>query len=311
MSEQPNVAALCAGQILALLLPADRAGAPPVRDLAVSTAEAATEAPVLAQPQLQPVDIVFIADPVHEPALAGARLGLEDSRRSTRVAGLAPSLRDFTVPDAPTLGAALSTTLGDGAGFFVLALSDELLNPALDQLSERDVLVMNLAAAADGRRGPPCVGGAFHIAPSLAQREAARRAAGMPDGEVLLWVPGLQRYAAGQLTSRFLTEAGRSMRSEDWAAWFAVGALARALAVERTADPGAVRAWLGADTTRLHNYKGAASHFDPSTYQLQQPLFVRAGDGSIATVPAEALGEAPAALASASTRPAAASCAPR
>src|SRR6266436_3082580 len=88
------------------------------------------------------------------------------------------------------------------------------------------------------------------------------------------WARPHEQWGATQLQERFLHQAKRWMTDRDYAAWMAVRAIGEAATRAKSADPGAIPAFLRSDQFELAGYKGARLSFRPWDGQLRQPILL-------------------------------------
>ncbi|TMJ45837.1 MAG: branched-chain amino acid ABC transporter substrate-binding protein [Alphaproteobacteria bacterium] len=88
------------------------------------------------------------------------------------------------------------------------------------------------------------------------------------------WARPHEQWGATQLQERFLRQAKRWMTDRDYAAWMAVRAIGEAATRSKSADPGAISAFLRSDQFELAGYKGARLSFRPWDGQLRQPILL-------------------------------------
>src|SRR5438477_1343102 len=88
------------------------------------------------------------------------------------------------------------------------------------------------------------------------------------------WARPHEQWGATQLQERFLHQAKRWMTDRDYTAWMAVRAIGEAATRSKSADPGAISAFLRSDQFELAGYKGARLSFRPWDGQLRQPILL-------------------------------------
>ncbi len=81
-------------------------------------------------------------------------------------------------------------------------------------------------------------------------------------------------FGSEQLQDRFLRLAGRRMRPVDYQAWTAVRAIGEAVVHVRSADPGALAAFMVDPQFSVAVFKGVAASFRPWDHQLREPLLL-------------------------------------
>jgi ABC transporter substrate binding protein (PQQ-dependent alcohol dehydrogenase system) len=86
------------------------------------------------------------------------------------------------------------------------------------------------------------------------------------------WARPHEQWGATQLQERFLRQANRWMTDRDYTAWMAVRAIGEAATRSKSADPGAISAFLRSDQFELAGYKGARLSFRSWDGQLRQPI---------------------------------------
>jgi ABC transporter substrate binding protein (PQQ-dependent alcohol dehydrogenase system) len=88
------------------------------------------------------------------------------------------------------------------------------------------------------------------------------------------WARPHEQWGATQLQDRFLHQAKRWMTDRDYAAWMAVRAIGEAATRAKSADPGAILAFMRGDRFELAAYKGARLSFRSWDGQLRQPVLL-------------------------------------
>src|SRR6266481_3469261 len=88
------------------------------------------------------------------------------------------------------------------------------------------------------------------------------------------WARPHEQWGATQLQNRFLRQAKRWMTDRDYTGWMATRAIGEAAAQSKSADPGAISAFLRSDQFELAGYKGARLSFRPWDGQLRQPILL-------------------------------------
>lgn len=86
------------------------------------------------------------------------------------------------------------------------------------------------------------------------------------------WSPVVEQWGAAQLQNRFVDQAGRGMRSVDYAAWAAVRSIGEAVTRTNTADPATLRDYMLSDDFELAGFKGRPLSFRGWNGQLRQPI---------------------------------------
>jgi ABC transporter substrate binding protein (PQQ-dependent alcohol dehydrogenase system) len=97
------------------------------------------------------------------------------------------------------------------------------------------------------------------------------------------WARPHEQWGATQLQNRFLRQAKRWMTERDYAAWLAVHAVAEAATRTRSADAGAIDAYMRSDKFELAGFKGVRLTFRDWDGQLRQPILL-AGPHSLVSV---------------------------
>jgi ABC transporter substrate binding protein (PQQ-dependent alcohol dehydrogenase system) len=88
------------------------------------------------------------------------------------------------------------------------------------------------------------------------------------------WARSHEQWGATQLQERFLHQAKRWMTDRDYTAWMAVRAIGEAATRSKSADAGAISAFLRSDQFELAGYKGARLSFRSWDGQLRQPILL-------------------------------------
>jgi ABC transporter substrate binding protein (PQQ-dependent alcohol dehydrogenase system) len=88
------------------------------------------------------------------------------------------------------------------------------------------------------------------------------------------WARPNQQWGATQLQNRFLRQAKRWMTDRDYAAWLAVRAIGEAATRAKSADPGAISAFMRSTRFDVAGYKGAPFSFRSWDGQLRQPILL-------------------------------------
>lgn len=86
------------------------------------------------------------------------------------------------------------------------------------------------------------------------------------------WSDVVEQWGAAQLQNRFEDQAGRPMRSRDYAAWAAMRALGEAVTRTGSADATTLRDYLLSDAFELAGFKGRPLSFRAWNGQLRQPI---------------------------------------
>ena len=217
-------------------------------------------------------------------ALAGIRMGIDESARTATLLGHTIALREragtgFT--DARALAAetiVVLTGLAPGTSAELGMMGGMVGVPIVDVLEEED----SAKELVRSPEMPPCRPWLFHIAPGHPRRHAALGAADSSGGaqaaagEVVAWDPTLERYGAAQLNDRYRARTGQAMDEAAWCGWAAmkiVGDTALRLAMS-----GALTATALGDAMRrgrFDTHKGQVLTFEPCTQRLRQPVWVR------------------------------------
>ena len=88
------------------------------------------------------------------------------------------------------------------------------------------------------------------------------------------WSPVNEQWGAMQLHSRFERLTGRRMSATEYAAWAAVRAIGEAAVRTRSADAGAVAAYLRSPAFMLSGFKGQGQSFRTWDGQMRQPILI-------------------------------------
>jgi ABC-type branched-subunit amino acid transport system substrate-binding protein len=228
---------------------------------------------------------VGVVLPAGHPALAGVRLGASEAEHAARLFGSRFTQHEAAASGADAARGAARRLISEHAidvliGGATAADADALADAAVS----RAVLFMNIGVPADtlSRRCDPHV---FHLMPSNAVLQAALQSApATPGARVALWHPRLSRFGAGQVNDRFEDAFGQPMTGAAWAGWMAVKVAFDAAQRAQTADARRLGAHLTAARTVFDGHKGVRLSFQPGTHELQQPLYVVAGDEIVAEV---------------------------
>lgn len=86
------------------------------------------------------------------------------------------------------------------------------------------------------------------------------------------WSGVVEQWGAAQLQNRFEKQAGRDMRSEDYAAWAAMRSIGEAVTRTGESDPAALRDYILSDAFELAGFKGQAMSYRTWNGQLRQPI---------------------------------------
>lgn len=219
--------------------------------------------------------IFFVADTSRQAARMGTELGFEEARRAAQMLGfdLEVILEPHYDPDDAVW--ALQTIAEEKTLTAAIGGYDEqtcrLLLRATEELG---MLYLNVGCPEDVFRGEACAAHAFHILPSQAMTEDARRMAEDDAGEIVAWDGSLFRYGAAQLNQRFDHAFGKSMDGDAWVAWMAVKVLVEGALRTRSTEPDSIARFLGSTRARFDGHKGQPLTFRPWDHQLRQPLYV-------------------------------------
>lgn len=115
----------------------------------------------------------------------------------------------------------------------------------------------------------------------------ARPVAGSEGLSALTWSSVIEQWGAAQLQSRFEEAAGRSMMSQDYAAWAAVRALGEAVTRTGSDDPVALREYMLSEEFELAGFKGRPLTFRNWNGQLRQPIAIVHPRALVAQAPLE------------------------
>ncbi len=108
------------------------------------------------------------------------------------------------------------------------------------------------------------------------------------DGLVpVAWSAVIESWGAVQLQNRFRDHAGRSMRSQDYAAWLAIRAIAEAVTRTNSADPAQIRAHLLEDGFQMDGFKGRGLSFRAWNGQMRMPIAVVNARALVTLAPVE------------------------
>ncbi|MEL7080473.1 MAG: ABC transporter substrate-binding protein [Pseudomonadota bacterium] len=86
------------------------------------------------------------------------------------------------------------------------------------------------------------------------------------------WAPVVEQWGAAQLQSRFEKAHGRTMESQDYAAWAAVRTLGEAVTRTDTGDAETLRDYILSDAFELAGFKGRPLTYRDWNGQLRQPI---------------------------------------
>ncbi|UUV07844.1 ABC transporter substrate-binding protein [Ruegeria sp. YS9] len=112
-----------------------------------------------------------------------------------------------------------------------------------------------------------------------------RPVAGSEGLRPVAWSPVVEQWGAVQLQSRFADQAGRSMRSIDYAAWAAFRSLGEAVTRTQSGDPSVLPDYILSDRFELAGFKGRAMSFRAWNGQLRQPIPLVTGRAVVALAP--------------------------
>lgn len=115
----------------------------------------------------------------------------------------------------------------------------------------------------------------------------ARPIAGSEGLSALTWSPVIEQWGAAQLQNRFEEEAGRSMMSQDYAAWAAVRSIGEAVTRTGSDDPAVLRDYMLSDAFELAGFKGRPLTFRTWNGQLRQPIAIAHPRALVAQAPLE------------------------
>lgn len=170
-------------------------------------------------------------------------------------------------------GQALAETFAQGGRFFIVAGDEKDVLDAVNTVGA-NAIVVNVSSSSDALRSG-CRANLLHTAPSQEMEQRALAEAGAAaSAKVAAWTNDADRFAAGQLRSRFERSAGRPMTEADWLAWIAADMILKAGVAARSYDADAVMKELKA--MRFHTYKGPPASLSDDG-QLSQSLFVLEG----------------------------------
>ena len=206
-----------------------------------------------------------------DPFDLGARLGIEEAQRTADLLRRPLELLSF---DARARGAdeLVRALEGAGAAAVVSGLPQERQAQLERAASEAGILVIDARAVRRDAMGARP--GVFRTgAPARAYRAALTGHLGskgpVTGYEAALWMPGLFRYGAEQLNTRYRRRFGEGMTGDAWAAWMAVKILAETAL--RAQSPSEIEEALARGA--FDGHKGAPLVFSPSG-QLIQPLYI-------------------------------------
>lgn len=237
------------------------------------------------EPLREPLRIGLIARP-QSALFLGVQLGVEEARHAAALFG----------------GDVVLTTADSGSGRGDPAAASEMMHrehviaviggadaetcaAIADACERRGRIHMNVGCTDDVLRGARCHAHAFHVAASERMaRDARAQAHAGPAAAVMLWDPALKRFGAGTLNERFRARFSRAMTASAWAGWFAVKVLWEASLRERSSQPAGIARYLSSTTTQFDGHKGRPLSFRAWDHQLRQPLYVRSGEGTDATI---------------------------
>ena len=101
------------------------------------------------------------------------------------------------------------------------------------------------------------------------------------------WAASVEQHGAAQLQSRFADSAGRAMRSEDYAAFLAIGSIGEAVTRTKSSDPAALRAYMLSPDFELGGFKGRPLSFRDWNGQMRQPIPLAHPGAVVALAPLE------------------------
>lgn len=101
----------------------------------------------------------------------------------------------------------------------------------------------------------------------------------------LAWHKSIEQWGAVQLQNRFVEQTGRTMDSEDYAAWLGVRAIAEAVTRTQSTDSHRLNDYLLSDQFELAAFKGRKLTFRNYNGQLRQPVALAQPDALVSQSP--------------------------
>ncbi|MFK7868893.1 MAG: ABC transporter substrate-binding protein [Roseobacter sp.] len=115
----------------------------------------------------------------------------------------------------------------------------------------------------------------------------ARPVVGSEGLSAVTWSPVIEQWGAAQLQSRFEKQNGRSMGSQDYAAWAAMRTLGEAVTRTSAGDAATLRAYILSDDFELAGFKGRPMTYRGWNGQLRQPIAITHPRALVAQAPLE------------------------
>jgi len=101
------------------------------------------------------------------------------------------------------------------------------------------------------------------------------------------WSASVEQHGAAQLQSRFVEQAGRSMRAEDYAAMLAMASIGEAVTRTKSNDPQTLRRYLLSADFEVGGFKGRPLSFRDWNGQMRQPIPLAHPGAVVALAPLE------------------------
>jgi ABC transporter substrate binding protein (PQQ-dependent alcohol dehydrogenase system) len=101
------------------------------------------------------------------------------------------------------------------------------------------------------------------------------------------WDPSMEQWGATQLQNRFMKKFSRRMTALDMQAWSAARMIGEAATRTKSADAGAIRAFLAGPDFSLAAFKGQRLTLRPWNLQLRQPILLSDGRNVTSVSPQE------------------------
>ena len=226
----------------------------------------------LQAPLTTPSRIAVVAPTEPGSWLLGARLGMEEARRTAR-----HLRRELHVVEiVPGTRAAAAAVHEAQAGTVVLvAGGDDDGWEALEATAVEHDLVL-LDARPRHSRDAPCLPGVFRV--------------GLPEGPLdgndvpLLWHQTVSAEGAAELKERFSRRFGRAMDGAAWAGWFAVKVATAATLGVDAPEAGTIEGFLRSRAASFDGHKGEPLRFHSVERRLIQPTYAIGEDGAAAEV---------------------------
>lgn len=231
-----------------------------------------------AETQGTAVELVYVG-PEDHPAFLGVTQGLDEATLQGRFLGQRYTLRLLDDSSRVPAAAAVLAAVDDEA-LVELAKGHPQI-PVFDLTSENDAL------------RALCLPNLLHIIPSRGMKDEAiaqwRKLHPGAEVRIQAWHPAFTKYAAEQLSKRFLKARGRPMDDEAWAGWAAVKLVSDTVARLASPDPRQILAYFKTEIA-FDGQKGIDLSFRPDG-RLRQPLWIVAHGKVVGEAPVKGVVE--------------------